>query len=690
MFRKTPFFVLTGKRMNFFQIPVLQPRGTLTALPIIETQAGDVSAYIPTNVISITDGQIFLETELFYKGIRPAINVGLSVSRVGSAAQPFIMKKVSGSLKMELAQYREVESFAKLSSNLDSLTQRILLRGENLIEILKQTLNAPLSINKQVFSIFFGLGYSSSWLSDLVDKVKGGRVFSVPVFLPRLKSSWFELFRLGSSTFRISDIARFLDSFLKFYELIGFNQVLELKQVEELNAHVLKTCPNYLFDDLMLVYLLEFSEFASEALITNLFLNKLKINNGRNLADLKNCRLNVSKLMVAELGRGEIGAFGQKRQKMPVTTNFELNQLFGSKFGPVVKDTMIASIYWFLVSNCRVNKWGNLAHTVGHLIAPFYTPTSQEDVTTKNFYNLEPNNEVTFVSFVLNVAKDMLMPIGSSFVDWVYSASCNEPKQLKKSTLAVTGLNKHNIMTRSSEELKGKLNCPTGLRLFLRRKETHVRQMLEGALNETIVKMGLNEHKTASRLFTGKGMRNLVLNCLSSSCKFNINFIRSEPLFSATLQTDWIKYLSFNLNRLKLQLVLNNATIEEILKRENAQLGLFDLIKTLMDTAFNYFMVNWKYPDDRNLVLTWCSKTLRYEDYIKFIYFYNKFDEELASIFNKYCIHFYAATKLNLNFHQNRTINNIGKSFDFTINRKFIDSSDLLNIRRIFHQPNIK
>jgi len=129
---------LTVKRMEFFKIPTVQPRGTLTALPIIETQAGDVSAYIPTNVISITDGQIFLETELFYKGIRPAINVGLSVSRVGSAAQPFIMKKVSGSLKMELAQYREVESFAKLSSSLDSQTQRILLRGENLIEILKQ------------------------------------------------------------------------------------------------------------------------------------------------------------------------------------------------------------------------------------------------------------------------------------------------------------------------------------------------------------------------------------------------------------------------------------------------------------------------------------------------------------------------------------------------------------------------
>eukprot|EP00971_Amphidinium_carterae_P245828 4882226-Amphidinium_carterae.1 len=112
--------------------------GSLTALPVIETQAGDVSAYIPTNVISITDGQIFLETELFYKGIRPAVNVGLSVSRVGSAAQIKAMKQVAGTLKLELAQYREVAAFAQFGSDLDASTQQQLLRGGILTELLKQ------------------------------------------------------------------------------------------------------------------------------------------------------------------------------------------------------------------------------------------------------------------------------------------------------------------------------------------------------------------------------------------------------------------------------------------------------------------------------------------------------------------------------------------------------------------------
>ena len=112
--------------------------GSLTALPVIETQAGDVSAYIPTNVISITDGQIFLETELFYKGIRPAINVGLSVSRVGSAAQTRAMKQVAGSMKLELAQYREVAAFAQFGSDLDAATQQLLNRGVRLTELLKQ------------------------------------------------------------------------------------------------------------------------------------------------------------------------------------------------------------------------------------------------------------------------------------------------------------------------------------------------------------------------------------------------------------------------------------------------------------------------------------------------------------------------------------------------------------------------
>jgi F-type H+-transporting ATPase subunit alpha len=134
--------------------------GSLTALPIIETQAGDVSAYIPTNVISITDGQIFLETELFYQGIRPAINVGLSVSRVGSSAQIKAMKQVAGSIKLELAQYREMAAFAQFGSDLDAATQKLLNRGARLTELLKQDQYSPMPVEDQVVSIFAGVnGY---------------------------------------------------------------------------------------------------------------------------------------------------------------------------------------------------------------------------------------------------------------------------------------------------------------------------------------------------------------------------------------------------------------------------------------------------------------------------------------------------------------------------------------------------
>ena len=131
--------------------------GSLTALPIIETQAGDVSAYIPTNVISITDGQIFLETDLFYSGIRPAVNVGLSVSRVGSAAQIKAMKQVAGSIKLELAQYREMAAFAQFASDLDAATQRLLARGERLTELLKQPQYRPLPVEEQVVAIYAGV-----------------------------------------------------------------------------------------------------------------------------------------------------------------------------------------------------------------------------------------------------------------------------------------------------------------------------------------------------------------------------------------------------------------------------------------------------------------------------------------------------------------------------------------------------
>ena len=155
--------------------------GSLTALPIIETQAGDVSAYIPTNVISITDGQIFLETQLFNQGIRPAVNVGLSVSRVGSAAQTKAMKKVAGSIKLELAQYREMAAFAQFGSDLDASTQKLLNRGSKLTELLKQNQYSPLTGAEQVISVFTGVkGYLDdvelnqikSFEKDILEKIK--------------------------------------------------------------------------------------------------------------------------------------------------------------------------------------------------------------------------------------------------------------------------------------------------------------------------------------------------------------------------------------------------------------------------------------------------------------------------------------------------------------------------------------
>lgn len=158
--------------------------GSLTALPIIETQGGDVSAYIPTNVISITDGQIFLESELFYKGVRPAINVGLSVSRVGSAAQVKAMKQVAGSLKLFLAQYREVAAFSQFGSDLDAATRQTLARGERLTELLKQKQYSPMAVNEMVPLIFAGVnGLLDSipvnkilqWEADFIAHIKSNK-----------------------------------------------------------------------------------------------------------------------------------------------------------------------------------------------------------------------------------------------------------------------------------------------------------------------------------------------------------------------------------------------------------------------------------------------------------------------------------------------------------------------------------
>lgn len=173
--------------------------GSLTALPVIETQAGDVSAYIPTNVISITDGQIFLETELFYKGIRPAINVGLSVSRVGSAAQTRAMKQVAGTMKLELAQYREVAAFAQFGSDLDAATQQLLNRGVRLTELLKQGQYCPMAIEEQVTVIYAGV-------RGMLDKMEPSKITKFEkAFLAHVLGSHQDLLAAIRADGKISD-----------------------------------------------------------------------------------------------------------------------------------------------------------------------------------------------------------------------------------------------------------------------------------------------------------------------------------------------------------------------------------------------------------------------------------------------------------------------------------------------------
>jgi F-type H+-transporting ATPase subunit alpha len=190
--------------------------GSLTALPVIETQAGDVSAYIPTNVISITDGQIFLETELFFRGIRPAVNVGLSVSRVGSAAQVKAMKQVAGRIKLELAQYREMAAFAQFASDLDASTQQLLARGSRLTELLKQPQYSPLPVEEQVVAIFAGVrGY--------LDRIDVGRVGAFESqFISALKAQKPEILEAIRTQLELKPdtekaLTAFLDSFAKSF-----------------------------------------------------------------------------------------------------------------------------------------------------------------------------------------------------------------------------------------------------------------------------------------------------------------------------------------------------------------------------------------------------------------------------------------------------------------------------------------
>ncbi|HQV33606.1 MAG TPA: F0F1 ATP synthase subunit alpha, partial [Calditrichia bacterium] len=194
--------------------------GSLTALPVIETQAGDVSAYIPTNVISITDGQIYLEPNLFYAGQRPAINAGISVSRVGGAAQIKAMKQVAGTLRLDLAQYRSLEAFAKFGSDLDKATQQQLTRGQRLLELLKQGQYAPMSVAEQVIVLFAGTrGFLDNLPVESVRRFEGE-------FLEYLRSKNADLFGTITREAKISDetaetLSEAIKSFLKIFKAEG-------------------------------------------------------------------------------------------------------------------------------------------------------------------------------------------------------------------------------------------------------------------------------------------------------------------------------------------------------------------------------------------------------------------------------------------------------------------------------------
>ncbi len=188
--------------------------GSLTALPVIETQAGDVSAYIPTNVISITDGQIFLETELFFKGIRPAVNVGLSVSRVGSAAQVKAMKQVAGKIKLELAQYREMQAFSQFASDLDESTQKLLARGDRLTEVLKQPQYNPMPVEEQVVVLYAGTrGYLDSIAVGRIGAFERQLLSEIKAQAPAILETLRKERELKPETDK--KLAAFLDSFVK-------------------------------------------------------------------------------------------------------------------------------------------------------------------------------------------------------------------------------------------------------------------------------------------------------------------------------------------------------------------------------------------------------------------------------------------------------------------------------------------
>lgn len=231
-------------------------RGSITALPIIETQAGDVSAYIPTNVISITDGQIFLESELFYRGIHPAINVGLSVSRIGSNAQYPILKTSGASLKVELAQYREVENFATFGAELDDFMVKLLFRGENIIEILKQDVNKPESLIQQVTQLFLSIGLNKKFENNFRENIKSGsRIFSNSLPLNH-NESWLEILRLNCNSFSVEDVKPFIKAIFTFAFNSKFDIMSKTKSAGETLLEMLSKSPSFFFNDMVNCYLI--------------------------------------------------------------------------------------------------------------------------------------------------------------------------------------------------------------------------------------------------------------------------------------------------------------------------------------------------------------------------------------------------------------------------------------------------
>lgn len=247
-----------GSLCNKLWNDIILKRGTMTAFPIIETQAGDVSAYIPTNVISITDGQIFLETGLFYKGILPAVNVGLSVSRVGSAAQPGLLKSVASTLKTELAQYRELENFVQFGADIDASIARLLYRGENIVKAMSQGVQNPVNLMNLVFEVILSVGFSKkSEESFKVIKENFKTLHSGRFFTNSIQISLLELLRSSMPNFEVNNVSHFITGFYNFLDIISFDISLYTESFNEYVTMILNTLPTFLFDDTIRFFLMK-------------------------------------------------------------------------------------------------------------------------------------------------------------------------------------------------------------------------------------------------------------------------------------------------------------------------------------------------------------------------------------------------------------------------------------------------